>query len=57
MKVAAPVVAGLLGPVTIVVTGAAVSTIHAYVAGEPSTLPALSIARTAKVWVPSARPV
>jgi hypothetical protein len=39
------------------VFGAAVSTVHAKLAGEASVLPAASLARTSKVWAPSARPV
>ncbi|XSF08636.1 hypothetical protein VZP55_30365 [Myxococcus faecalis] len=40
------------GPLTMVVSGATVSTVHVRVAGVPSTLPALSRARTASVWLP-----
>ncbi len=40
-----------------VVSGGAVSTVQVRVAGEASVLPAWSIARTAKVWLPSARPL
>ena len=39
-----------------VVSGAAVSTVHVNCAGEPSVFPAGSVARTLKVWLPSARP-
>ncbi len=44
------------GSVTIVVSGAAVSTVHANVAGVGSAFPAASTARTANVCGPSARP-
>jgi hypothetical protein len=37
-----------------VVSGAAVSTVQVYVAGLASVLPAESVARTRKVWDPSA---
>jgi len=40
-----------------VVSGAAVSTVQVRVSGEGSTLPTASLARTAKVWLPSPRPV
>ena len=49
------VVAG--GADVIVVFGGAVSTVQERVAGVGSVLPAGSVARTAKVWAPSARPV
>jgi hypothetical protein len=45
---------GTVGP--IVVSGGVVSMTHVYEAGLPSVLPALSVARTWKVWLPSARP-
>ena len=48
---------GRSGPASIVVCGATVSTVHANAAGVGSTLPAASVARTWKVWLPSARPV
>jgi hypothetical protein len=47
------VVAGGLSP--IVVSGAVVSTVIARLAGLVSVLPAASMARTSKVWAPSAR--
>ena len=43
------------GPEVIVVSGGSVSTVKERVAGVGSTLPAGSVARTAKVWRPSAR--
>ena len=49
-----------VGPPVIVVSGGVVSatfTIQVLVAAEPSVLPAASVARTANVWVPFARPV
>jgi hypothetical protein len=45
---------GPLGPAVIVVSGARVSTVNDRVAGVASVLPAVSIARTSKVWSPSA---
>lgn len=39
------------------VSGATVSTVQVYDAGEPSMLPAASVARTAKVCEPSAMPL
>ncbi len=48
---------GPVGPLVIVVSGAAVSTVNVRVAGDGSTLPAVSIARTANVCSPWARPV
>ena len=44
-----------VGPLVIVVSGAAVSTVNVRVAGEPSTLPAASRARTENVLSPSVR--
>ena len=41
------------GPLSIVVCGAAVSTVNAHDAGVESTFPAGSVARTSKVWGPS----
>ena len=48
-----------LGPESIVVSGAVMSrsTVKVRVAGEASTLPAPSVARTEKVWEPLARPL
>ena len=45
------------GPLSIVVSGAAVSTVKLRDAGVGSTLPAGSVARTSKVWAPSASDV
>ena len=56
-KVAPVVFAGLAGLPVIVVFGAAVSTVQANEAGERSVLPAASVARTSKVWVPCVSPV
>ncbi len=44
------------GPLVMVVSGGAVSTVQEKPAGEGSTLPAGSMARTWKEWAPSARP-
>jgi len=49
----APVDDPAAGPVTISVSGAVVSTTQPSVAGDGSTLPARSLARTAKLRVPS----
>src|SRR5918992_5132135 len=46
-----------VGPESIVVCGAAVSTVIARLAGLPSAFPAASIARTSKVCEPCPRPV
>ena len=56
-KVAPVVLVGFAGLPVIVVFGAAVSTVHANEAGERSTLPAASVARTSKVCGPSPRPL
>ena len=42
------------GPLSIVVSGATVSTVNIRDAGDASTLPAASVARTRNVYVPSA---
>ncbi len=52
MKVGVVSLVGPLGPVSIVVCGAVVSTVKLRVAGEASLLPAVSVARTSKVWGP-----
>src|SRR5207249_3904017 len=44
------------GPESIEVSGGMVSTTQLAVAGVGSTLPAGSVARTSKTWMPSARP-
>ncbi len=41
------------GPLSMVVCGAAVSTVNAHEAGVGSTFPAVSVARTSKVCAPS----
>jgi len=56
-KLGAAVFEGSLGDALIDVSGGVVSTVHVNVAGEASVLPAASVARTWKVWEPSARPV
>jgi hypothetical protein len=55
-KVGAALELGSLGATSMVVSGAAESTVQAKLAGVASRLPAASLARTAKVWPPSARP-
>ncbi len=47
---------GSLGCAVIVVFGAAVSIVQVKLAGDASVLPAASVARTSKVWEPSASP-
>ena len=44
-----------VGPESIVVSGATVSTVKVRVAGVASTLPAASLARTSNVCAPCAR--
>ena len=44
---------GSFGLEPIVVFGAARSTVHVLLAGVPSVLPAWSVARTSKVWLPA----
>ena len=46
---------GSAGLAVIDVSGAVVSTVHVYVFGAASALPAASVAWTSKVWAPSAR--
>jgi len=45
------------GPDVMVVSGGVVSTVQVWLAGVGSVLPAGSVARTWKVWLPSARPL
>ena len=54
MNVGAALPVGPVGPPSIAVCGATVSTVNDRVAGVASTLPAASAARTEKVYVPSA---
>ena len=61
VKLALPLVAVPEGPPLMVVSGAVVSgggtaTVHVRVAGDPSVLPAASVARTSKVCEPFASP-
>jgi len=44
---------GLAGPLSIVVFGAVRSIVHVCDAGVPSVFPAMSVARTSKVWLPA----
>ena len=53
---AEPVPLGSDGWLSIVVSGAAASIVHVNESGVGSALPAPSIARTWKVWLPSDRP-
>ena len=55
VKAAVAVLIAPVGPVLIVVSGAAVSTVNVRVAGVASTFPAASRARTSNVCAPSAR--
>jgi hypothetical protein len=55
-KLALETLASTGGKVSIVVLGAVVSTVHVVLATLASALPAASVARTAKVCVPSLRP-
>ena len=48
---------GFVGLLVMVVFGATVSTVHVYEAADPSILPAVSVARTAKLCDPSASDV
>ncbi len=57
VKVALVLAVGPVGPLPIVVSGATVSTVQLREAGEASTLPAVSTARTWKVCAPCASPV
>ena len=52
-KVGVGSLVGPEGPESITAGGGVVSTVHSWEAGEPSTLPALSIARASNLWVPS----
>ena len=54
-KLAAAVLLSAGGPEVMVVSGGVVSTVHEYVAGVGSVLPAASLARTWKLWLPSRR--
>ena len=57
-KLAAVELVGLFGALSMVVSGGVVSMSHWWgPAGEASTLPAASMARTWKSWLPSPRPV
>jgi hypothetical protein len=57
LKLAVVWFVGFAGPAVIVVFGAVRSTVQVCCAGEPSTFPAGSVARTLKVWLPPASPV
>jgi hypothetical protein len=57
LKLGAVELLGLLGLAVIVVSGAVKSIVHVKLAGVGSTLPAGSVARTWKVWLPAASPV
>ena len=57
LKVALVPLVSASGLVVMVVSGAVMSMVHVKAAGVASTLPAVSMARTWKVWLPAARPV
>jgi hypothetical protein len=57
LKLGAAEFVGFAGPDVIVVFGAAVSTVHVWLAGVASVFPAGSVERTWNVWLPSAKPV
>ena len=57
VKSGLPELLGSFGCAVIVVFGAVVSIVQVKLAGVASVLPAASVARTSKVWEPSARPV
>ena len=57
VRLAEPVATSAAGPPPMVVLGATVSTVQVRVASLASTLPAASVARTRKVWLPSASPL
>jgi len=57
LKLAEVAFVGFAGVAVIVVLGAARSIVHVYVAGVASVLPAGSMARTLKVWLPAASPL
>ena len=54
-KLAAALLLSAFGPEVMVVSGGVVSTVQEYVAGLGSVLPAVSLARTWKLWLPSVR--
>jgi hypothetical protein len=55
VKVADVLAVRPFGPESIVVSGGVTSTVQEWVAGVGSVFPARSVARTSKVWDPSAR--
>ena len=57
MNVALVLLTEPVGPLLIVVSGAIVSTVHVREAGDPSVLPAGSVARTWNVCEPCESPV
>ena len=56
LKLALALLLGLAGVFVSVVSGAVRSTVQVKLAGVASVLPAPSMARTGKVWLPAARP-
>ena len=54
VKLAAALLVSAGGPESIAVVGAVVSTVQVELAGVASMFPAWSIARTSKLWEPSA---
>ena len=57
LKVALVELVSASGVESRVVLGAVRSTVHEWLAGDASVLPAASVARTWKEWLPAARPV
>jgi hypothetical protein len=55
-KLAAALRLSCAGPLSIVVAGATVSIVHEYAIAAPR-FPARSVARTAKLWLPSESPL
>ena len=57
VKLASVALVGLLGPLPMVVSGGVRSMRQLWLAGIGSVLPAASVARTRKLWLPSPSPV
>ncbi len=55
LKLAELLLVGLFGCAVMLVSGAIVSTVQVWLAGDASTLPFSSSARTSKVWLPLGR--
>ena len=57
LKLALVLVVDACGAAVMVVSGGVVSMVQVKLAGDASILPAASVARTWKVWLPAANPV